>query len=105
MGEVERLRDEARRLRAAGGAMREKGAALDDEVRAVRRNYPLPSDTLWDGPYALEYKEHLDDVVTGLDVVTRRVDRYADDCEERALTKEREADELERQAVAAGGDG
>jgi len=96
MADPEVLRDQARRLRAAARAMREKGYALDDEVRQIRHRYPLPSLDLWQGPNATTYDGHLDRAKAELAQLGREVDRYADDCEETARRKDAEADDLER---------
>ena len=104
MADPEVLRDEARRLRQAARAMRERGGDLDDHVRDVQTNYPLPSETLWQGPYATTYDDTLQRVRSDLTQVGRDVERYADDCDDKAASKDLEADALEAAAAAAAAD-
>lgn len=101
MGDPTALRDEAQRLRAAAAALREHRSDLDGQVPAIQSNYPLPSPTLWQGPHALTFDDRLDRVTSGLTQVGLEVDRYADDCEAAAVSREAEASALE-QAVPAG---
>ena len=96
MKDPEVLREEARALRAGAAAIREKGHGFDDQVRAIRRHYPLPSPTLWQGPNASTFDDRLERVTSELAQVDRDLDRYADDCEATARSKETEAAGLEQ---------
>ncbi|MBO3085133.1 hypothetical protein [Cellulomonas fengjieae] len=99
MADPEVLRAEARQLRAAATRIRQQGFSLDDDVQSIQRNYPLPSERLWKSPHATRYAEELVKAGTDLATVGRDVDRFADDCEEEARRRDREADRLEAEAA------
>ncbi|HWL96832.1 MAG TPA: hypothetical protein VNP20_05775 [Nocardioidaceae bacterium] len=46
------LRAQAEQLRRVARAIREKAAALDDELGTLQRRYPLRAGGVWEGPYA-----------------------------------------------------
>jgi len=94
------LREQARELRRVATAVRDQGAALDDDLRTLRQRYPLPSPKLWEAPNADRYAEELTKAAEELVRIGRDADRYADDCEDEARRRDREADDLERAAAA-----
>ncbi|GGC05234.1 hypothetical protein [Cellulomonas carbonis] len=101
MSDPATLREQAHRLRLTARTLRTQGHGLDDQVRRIRREYPLPSPELWRGPYADRYAEELDTVVADLRRVGDDVARFADDCEAEASEREARAAQLEAQEAAA----
>lgn len=89
------LREQARRLREAARAVRETGAGLDEHVRSLLENYPLPSPQLWQGTYAVRYRDDLLWAQEELRRVGTDADQFADECEAEARTRDREAARLE----------
>lgn len=97
------LREQARTLRSVARSLREKSAALDDDLRTLQQRYPLPSAKVWDAPHATRFKDEITTAVEDLGQVGRDVDRYADDCDDEATRRDQQADDLEREQAAAGG--
>lgn len=96
------LRAQAADLRAVARAVREQGHALDDDLRALRARYPLPSVALWQGPHATRYLDQLESAQATLEQLARDADGYADDCEDEARRRDRQADEIEAQRQGGG---
>lgn len=101
MADPEVLREQARQLRSAATRIRAQGYALDDDVRTIQERYPLPSETLWKSPHATRFAEELVTAKEDLVQVGLDVDRFADDCEAEALSRDQEADDLEAAATPA----
>jgi hypothetical protein len=91
------LRLQAEQLRRVARAIREKAAALDDDLGTLQRRYPLRSGGVWEGPYADRYAEGVSDAKDGLATMSRSVDVYADDCEAEATQLDAQAGDLEQQ--------
>jgi hypothetical protein len=95
MPDPEVLRAQARTLRSTARTLRERSASLDDDLRTLQQQYPLPSTEVWDAPHATRYRDELVTAVGDVGGVMRDVDRFADDCDEEAGRRERQADEIE----------
>ena len=89
------MREQARQLRDGAATVRQKGAALDDGIRAVATHYPHTTGGVWVGSAADTFFTDLGTARTTVGTLATDLDGYAHDCEVRAGHLENEADDLE----------
>lgn len=88
------LRDRARALRTAASTIRVQASTLGSRLPELRRRYPLPGPDLWSGPNADTYTSGLATAVADTNRVVADVLDYADTCDARAASLDRQADLL-----------
>lgn len=108
MSTPEQLRADAHELRQVAATIKQKAAALDDDVVAVTAHYPEGHGGVWEGPSATEFYDKLGTVRTNLGTLATDVSGYAADCLRKAGQLEDDADDLEeeqqkKKKKAAGG--
>ena len=90
------LRAEAAKLRTAAKDLRAKAGALDDDLVNLQKKYPLPSDTLWQGPNAKTYADALTSAKGTVDSVKTSIESYASACDAEAVKRDQRANAAEK---------
>ncbi|WP_344116452.1 hypothetical protein [Kribbella alba] len=90
------LRAQAAKLRKAAKDLRTQAGALDDDLVNLQKKYPLPSDTLWQGPHAKTYADALSSAKTTVGSVKTSIESYAGACDAEAVKRDKRADDAEK---------